>query len=64
MDREPTSCPYLDTAYDAMLEDQGDRQIAFGWQNEDTEGYGGYGEVRADEDMLILYDPGELVCPT
>ncbi len=65
VDREPTSCPYLDTAYDARLEDQGNSQIAFGWQNEDTEGYGAYGEVQVDEDLLILYEPGEeQVCPT
>ena len=65
VDREATSCPYLDTAYDAGLEDQGNSQIAFGWQNEDTEGYGAYGEVQIDEDLLILYEPGEEeVCPT
>ncbi len=65
VDREPTSCPYLDTAYDAELQDQGNGQIAFGWQNEDTAGYGSYGEVQIDEDLLILYEPGEdEVCPT
>ena len=65
VDREATSCPYLDTAYDPGLEDQGNGQISFGWQNKDTEGYGAYGEVQVDEDLLILYEPGEEeVCPT
>jgi hypothetical protein len=65
VDREATSCPYLDTAYDPGLEDEGNSQIAFGWQNEDTDGYGAYGEVKIDEDLLILYEPGEEeVCPT
>jgi hypothetical protein len=65
VDREAASCPFLDTAYDAELVEEGDSQIAFGWQNEDTDGYGSYGEVQIDEDLLILYEPGDdEVCPT
>jgi hypothetical protein len=64
VDRGPADCPYLDISYDATIEDQGDRQIFFGWQNRNTDGFGAYGEVQIDEDMLILYDPGDTPCPT
>lgn len=64
VDRAPTSCPFLDTAYDAVIQDQGGRQLFWGWQNNGTEGYGEYGEVQIDEEMLIPFGidapcPGE-----
>ncbi|WP_147381538.1 hypothetical protein [Nocardioides immobilis] len=55
VDRTPTSCPFLDTAYDAVIQDQGGRQLFWGWQNNGTEGYGEYGEVQIDEEMLIPF---------
>jgi hypothetical protein len=64
IDRGTVSCPYLDISYDAVIQDQGNRQIFFGWQNSNTDGFGGYGEVQIDEDMLILFDPGDAPCPT
>lgn len=63
VDRTPTTCPYLDTAYDAALEDQGNRQIFWGWQNNGTEGYGEYGEVQIDEEMLIPFGIDDAPCP-
>ena len=63
VDRLPASCPFLDTSYDAGLEDQGDRQFFLGWQNRGNEGHGEYGEVQVDEEMVILYGI-DVACPS
>ncbi|WP_183100406.1 hypothetical protein, partial [Nocardioides pelophilus] len=64
VDRFPVACPYLDISYDAGIEDQGNRQIFFGWVNTGTNGYGEYGEVQIDEEMLIPFGLGDAPCPT
>jgi len=61
--RAPTACPYLDTSYAPGVDDQGDGQISWGWQNNGTEGYGAYGEVLFDEEMLISYEDEDAPCP-
>jgi len=64
VDRFAVGCPYLDISYDAGIDDQGDRQIFFGWLNSNTNGYGEYGEVQIDEEMLIPFGLGDAPCPT
>lgn len=64
VDRFAVACPYLDISYDAAIEDDGDRQIFFGWLNNGTEGYGEYGSVEIDEGMLIPFGIGDAPCPT
>lgn len=59
--RQELPCPYVDTAYDAGVQDQGGRQIYWGWQDRENAGYGEYGEVQIDEEMLISY--GDGTCP-
>lgn len=64
VDRFPVACPYLDISYDAGIQDQGDRQIFFGWANSGTDGYGEYGEVQIDEEMLVPFAAGDTPCAT
>lgn len=61
--RAPTACPYLDTSYAPGINDQGGGQISWGWQNNGTEGYGAYGEVLIDEEMLISFEDEDTPCP-
>lgn len=64
VDREATICPFLvDTSYDATVQDQGNRQIYITWQDEETAGWGEYGEVQIDEDKLILFGVDDVPCP-
>lgn len=64
VDRAPTSCPFLDTSYDAGLEDEGGGEIFIGWQNEGNEPWGEYGQVLIDEDRVILYGVDDGSCPS
>lgn len=61
--RVPVGCPYLETSYAPVLQDQGEGQIFWAWQNNGTDGYGGYGEVRIEEEMLISYEGDVVPCP-
>ena len=62
-DRLPTSCPYSDDSYDAGLEVSGGNQIFFGWDDRDDEGYGEYGEVLLDDELIVLYGIDDGACP-
>ncbi|MDZ5621347.1 hypothetical protein [Nocardioides bizhenqiangii] len=64
VDREAATCPFLaETSYDAAVQDQGNRQIYVTWQDEETAGWGEYGEVQIDEDKLILFGVDDVPCP-
>ena len=63
VDREPAGCPFLDTSYDAGIEDEGDQQLFWGWQNEGNEGFGAYGEVIIEDERLVAFDLGDQPCP-
>lgn len=63
VDRESVTCPFLDSSYDAGIEDEGDHQLYWGWQNEGNESFGEYGEVIIEEERLVKYPSGDLVCP-
>lgn len=64
VNRESASCPFLDSSYDAGLEDEGDLQLFWGWQNEGNESFGEYGEVLIKEERLIKFGSADdQACP-
>ncbi len=64
VDRVPAGCPYLDASYDPMLRIETAFEIAWGWQNNGSTGFGSYGTVQVDEEMLISYrDEDDEDCP-
>ena len=46
-----------------MLQDNGDQQIFWGWQDAGDNGWGAYGEVQIEEELLISYLADDHVCP-
>ncbi|KAA1421355.1 hypothetical protein F0U44_03360 [Nocardioides humilatus] len=65
VDRIPAGCPYLETAYDAGIQNQNGQDIYWGWQNTGTAGFGAYGQVQVADEVLVNFaDPdAEPVCP-
>ncbi|KAA1427355.1 hypothetical protein [Nocardioides antri] len=64
VDRDGTSCPFLDTSYDAGLEPETGLEFYIGWQDKGNESHGEYGRVEIDEDMVIVYGVGDAPCPS
>ncbi len=65
VDRAPTTCPYLESSYDAGIEHTG-LELFWGWSNLDQEGYGEYGKIVLEIERLEIYGGLEdgAVCPT
>ena len=66
VDRQPTTCPYLESSYEAGIEHAGDLELFWGWNNLDQEGYGEYGKIVLEIERLEIYGGLEegAVCPT
>jgi hypothetical protein len=65
VDREPTSCPYLESSYDAGVNHTGGFELFWGWSNLEQDGFGEYGRVVPEIESLELYGGEEgYVCPT
>ncbi len=66
VDRQPTTCPYLESSYEAGIEHAGDLELFWGWSNLDQEGYGEYGKIVIEIERLEIYGGLEegAVCPT
>ncbi len=65
VDRGMTTCPYLESSYDAGIEHTG-LELFWGWSNLDQEGYGEYGKIVPEIERLEIYGGLEdgAVCPT
>ncbi len=63
VDRQPAGCPYLDASYDAEIEAEVGTDYFYGWQTRDNEGFGGYGTVEGDGEVLIVFE-NPTPCPT
>ena len=65
VDREPTTCPFLESSYEAEVEHTGDLELSWGWQNLDQGGFGQYGKIVPEIESLEIYDLEDgYVCPT
>ena len=65
VDREPTSCPYLESSYDAGIDHQGDLELFWGWSNLEQDSFGEYGRVVLEIERLEVYGVEDgFVCPT
>lgn len=64
VDREPTSCPFLESSYEPGITSTG-LELFWGWQNLDQAGFGEYGKIVPEIESLEIYGVGDdYVCPT
>jgi hypothetical protein len=64
VDRQRTGCSYIDKSFKPQLQidDLAASEISFGWRNRDGGQFFGFGQVRFEENLIIVYG-SDYYCP-